>query len=278
MLRGWRSARSRRAWTVRLAAWVCAAALAEPIPDAWASAWNAPAGEGLVIVDYSFSGGGRYFNGSGRLAPARSYSKGELAGYVEYGATDGLMLVARPSFDDIHIGAPDAGHREGLGSSAAGAQLHLLAFGPAVLAVQGTFSLPGTTSHRDPAAIGNTAREGDLRVLAGVDVPFGPFPAFIDAEGSYRIRSGGAAAQWHGDLTFGMRPLPRWLFLLQSFTTLPTGPGNAALPSSRSSKVALTGVYALTPTWSIQFGVFGTVYGREALRERGFTTGVWWYF
>lgn len=242
-----------------------------------ASAWNRQAGQGLVIVDYTLDGGTDYFNGSGHLAPARSYSKSELSAYVEYGATDALTLIARPSLDDVHVGAPDGGVYRGLGGSAAGAQWQALVFGPAVLAVQGTFSLPGSTSRTDPAVIGNTAREGDLRLLAGTGLPL-PLHPFVDLQGSYRIRSGGAAGQWHGDATFGFYPTDKLLILLQSFTTVPTGPGVARLPSSRSTRLELTGVYALTQSWALQFGAFTTAWGRDALRERGFTTGMWWYF
>ena len=275
MLSDWPPRRPHRR---ALAALLCALAVAGPSDRASASAWNRPAGDGLAIFDFTLGSGTDYFDGKGRLAPARAYSKREIAGYVEYGATDWLMLVARPSLDSIRIGAPDAGHHLGLGASAAGAQLHLLAYGPAVLAAQATFSLPGSTSRRNPAEIGDTAREGDLRLLGGVAFTLGRFVSFIDAQGSYRIRSDGAAAQWHGDLTFGLYPTAKLLLLLQSFTAVPTGPGDAWYPSSRSTKLALSGVYALTPAWALQLGLFTTVYGRDALRERGFTTGLWYRF
>ncbi len=245
---------------------------------AQAGAWNRVAGDGLVITDYTFGRGGRYFDDKGRLAPARSYAKSELASYIEYGATDWLMLIARPSLDATRIGAPDAGHYVGLGGSAVGAQVHLYDYGQAVFAVQSTFRLPGTHSDRNPAEIGDTAREGDFRALGGVGFQLGPFLSFIDAQGSYRLRSGGAAAQWHGDLTFGIYPLSRLLVLLESFTAVPTGPGTTRLPSSRYSKMELKAVYQLNAAWAVQLGASTTVYGRNALLERGFTTGLWYRF
>lgn len=250
--------------------------LASAGPSA-AGAWNRRAGEGLAIIDYTLGSGTDYFDGGGHLAPARHYAKSELAAYLEYGATDALTLVARPSLDDVHVGAPGAGVYRGFGSSAVGAQWQALVFGPAVLALQGTFAIPGSTSRSDPAVVGNTAREGDLRVLAGVGLPV-PFRPFIDLQGSYRIRSGGAAAQWHGDATFGFYPTDKLLVLLQSFSTVPTGPGDARLPSFRATRLELKGVYALTQAWAVQLGAFTTAWGRDALRERGFTTGVWWFF
>jgi protein XagA len=247
--------------------------------DAAASAWNRPTGEGLVVFDYTLGAGTDYFDGRGHLAPARAYTKGELAGYVEYGATDWLMLVARPSLDNVRIGAPDAGQYKGLGTTSAGAQVHLLQVGPAVLAAQATGSLPGTTSRKNSAEIGNTAHEADFRRLGGIGgIPLWHFEGFIDTQASYRLRSGGAAAEWHSDLTFGIKLTPKVMFLLQSVTVVPTGSGTAWLPSSRSTELGLTSVYALTPRLSIDLGVFTTLTGRNALRERGVTTGVWYRF
>ncbi|MGI4765129.1 MAG: hypothetical protein ACRYGP_08710 [Janthinobacterium lividum] len=268
------SVASRRSPRAIVALFCCLSGLAGP---AYAAAWNRPAGQGLAIFDYSLESGTDYFDGRGHLAPSRSFSKSELAAYVEYGATDSWTLIARPSLDDVRIGTPDAGTYRGLGSSALGAQWQALVFGPAVLAVQGSFLLPGSTSRANPAVIGNTAREGDLRLLGGLGLPL-PFRPFLDLEGSYRIRSGGGASQWHGDATFGFYPTDKLLILLQSFTTVPTGPGDVRLPSSRATRLELTGVYALTQSLALQFGVFTTRWGRDALRDHGFTTGVWWYF
>lgn len=255
----------------------CGLAVLDLSEPASAAAWNRPAGQGLVIFDYTLDTGSNYFDGGGHLAPARSYSKSELAAYMEYGVTDKLMLVARPSMDDVHVGLPDAGAYRGLGSSAVGAQWQALVFGPAVLAVQGSFSVPGSTSRSNPAVIGNTAREGDLRALAGYSLPL-PFRPFLNVEGSYRIRSSGAAAEWHGDATIGFYPVDSLMILCRSFTTVPTGPGTARLPSSRATRLELTGVYRLTQSLALQLGAFTTTWGRDALHERGFTTGVWWYF
>lgn len=252
---------------------LCWSCLGGACPAA-AGAWNRPAGQALVIFDATLGSGTDYFDGRGHLAPARSYSKSELAAYVEYGATDSLTLIARPSLDDVRVGSPDAGRYRGLGATAAGVQWQALVFGPAVLAVQGTFSLPGSRSRADPALVGNTDREGDLRVLAGTGLPL-PFKPFVEIQGSYRLRSGGAAPQAHGDATFGFYPTDRLLVLLQSFTVLPAGPGELR---ARYTRVAATGVYALTQAWALQLGGFTTARGRDALRERGFTLGIWRYF
>ncbi len=246
-------------------------------PTVHASAWNAPQGQGLLAVDYTFDGGAHYFNGQGKLSPAAAYRKQELYGYLEYGVTDWLMAIVKPDLAAITATAPDgsAHHYSGLGTSEVAAQLRVLAYGPAVLAVAGGFRLPGTTAQNNYALIGNTSRDADLRALGGVALPFGPFPMFVDLEAGYRFRSGGAPAEWHGDLTLGARPLPRFLILLQSFNTIPEGAGTPWFPASRYSKLGLSFVYDLSAAWSVEIGAFETVGGTDALRERGITTGLW---
>lgn len=114
--------------------------------------------------------------------------------------------------------------------------------------------------------------------MGGVSFQPWHIETFIDAQASYRLRSGGAAAEWHSDLTFGVRPTSRLMLLLQSVTVLPTGSGTAWLPSSMSTKLGLTGVYELTPKISFDLGLFTTLTGRDALRERVITTGLWYRF
>ena len=245
---------------------------------ALASAWNPAAGTGLAVLDVANAGGAVYFNGSGRLTPTRSYAKTEASAYVEYGLTERLMFVARPSFDLVSLGDPAGGTYRGFGGASVGAQYQALVYGPAVVAVQGSVALPGTGSRADPAEIGNTAREADLRALAGLSFPLGPYPAFLDVQQAYRLRSGGAAAQWHSDVTVGFRPIPRLLVMALSAVVVPTGPGTPWLPSARSAKLGIEVAYDLSAAWSLTLRASTTVYGRDALRERGLAAGLWYRF
>lgn len=248
-----------------------------------AGAWNEEAGHGVVILDYTFSGGSKYFNGEGKLSRAAAYRKQEVIGYVEYGLTDWLTLIVKPSLAVIAAStsvAPDGTtkHYAGLGTSEAGAQLHVLSFGPAVFALQGSFRLPGTTSQDNPAAIGNTSSDLDVRGLAGLAFGLGPWPSFLDAQAGYRLRSSGAPAEWHADLTLGARVRPAVLILLQSFNVVCDGPGTAWFPSSSWSKLAGSVVYDVTDRWSVELGVFQTMFGVGALRERGLRGALWYRF
>jgi hypothetical protein len=243
-----------------------------------ASAFNEPAGQGLVIIQGTDDHGNRSYDVKGHLIKTSPYVKHEATTYIEYGVTDWLQAIIKPDLVSTRLGGSPGGHYTGLGTSEAGAQVRLLLFGPAVLAVQGTFQLPSTTRERNLALIGNTSRNTDGRALLGVAFNLGPRPSFLDAEAGYRVRMGGAPNEVHVDVTLGTRPVPRLLLLLQSFTTVPTSAGSYWFPASRYTNVEASLVYDLTRRWSVQVGAFTTVEGRNALRERGIDVAVWYRF
>lgn len=244
----------------------------------WAGAFNAPEGQGLAIVDFTFSGGNRYFDGRGKLTRADGFRRGDVSTYVEYGVTDWLMAVIRPDLTAVSVGGEPGGRYRGLGPSEAGAQLRLLAFGPAVFAVGGVFRLPGSTDTGNRALIGNTAREADLRGLFGLAFAIGPWPAFLDAQVADRLRDGGAPDEIHTDVTLGVRPLPELMLLLQFFDTTDLGKGTPSFPRERFTHMETAVIYDFTDRWSAEIGVYTTVLGTRSLREQGLTTALWYRF
>ncbi len=246
--------------------------------EAWASAFNQPAGFGVAILGGLLDTGDRSFDTAGHVVKTAPYVKKEGSLYIEYGLTDWLQAVLKPDLVMTHLGGSSGGNYSGLGTSEAGAQARLLVFGPAVLAVQGSFRLPGSTHTLNPAMIGNTAREADGRALLGVLFPIGPWPSFLDVQAGYRLRGAGAPDEVHLDVTLGTRPFPTVLLLLQSFTTVPTQPAVPSFPRSTYSKLEGSVVYDLNAAWSVQVGLFATVYGRNALIERGVKAALWYRF
>ncbi|MDX7950876.1 hypothetical protein P7D22_06750 [Lichenihabitans sp. Uapishka_5] len=266
------NAAKSRGWARALIALLIFLRLAE---CAWSGAFNIPAGQGLAIFDATFEGGSRYFDGLGHMAPANAFKRGDVSAYVEYGVTDWLMAVIRPDLTAVSLGGSPGGRYAGLGTSEAGAQVRVATFGPAVLAVQGTFRLPGSTDRRNPALLNQTSHDADLRGLFGYAFALGSWPAFLDLQGAYRFRDAGAPDEAHADATFGVRPWADLTLMLQAFNTTGLSRGTAWFPRQRYTHVVASGVYDLDPWWSVQLGLFTTVLGRQSLQDRGVTTAVW---
>lgn len=250
--------------------------LLSPSP-ACAGAWILPQGKGQALVTGSFSSAGKTFDGSGSAQTTPRYSKFELQGLIEYGATDRLTLMASPGLQHVDIDGPAGGQRSGLGFSEFGGR-YLLMYGDAwVLSAQTTLRVPGTFQKTNPAAVGYSDPELDARILFGRGFSVGTWPAFIDLQLAQRFRFGDPPDEFRADVSFGLRPAPQWLLLAQSFNVLSEGAG-AGFPSFAYHKLQMSVVYDLTPAWALQVGAFTTFAGRNALQENGAILGAGYKF
>lgn len=261
-------------WACGFFASVVVGALVEP---ARAGAWLLPPGTGQIIAGSAFAGTTRAFDSRGRLIPVPHYKKFELGTYVEYGLTDRLTLVAAPAYDRIRA-PPPAQSYNGLGESEFAARYGLYRDGRTVVSVQGGVRTPGP-SIADATGPYDLHRSlgFDFRGLIGRSVEIATMPAFIDVQGGYRYYTQNQPGEWRLDLTFGLRPVPRLLWLVQGFSVYSTAGGGGFVRYSWH-KLASSIIIDLHPQWSIQCGGFMTLSGINAGRERGPFAAVWFRF
>jgi protein XagA len=245
---------------------------------AFAGAWTLDAGEGVAIVTGTPSRADKAFDGSGNLQSIPRYSKDELQALIEYGVTNWFTLMLAPSLQHIDIAAPIDAQRTGLGYTDIGGRVRLWQGDSWVLSAQTTFRMPGTFDKSNVAAIGYTDPEVDVRGLFGYSFAAGAWPAFLDIQVAQRFRIGGPPDEFRADVTLGVRPAERWLFLAQSFNVISEGAGDWGYASYAYYKFQLSAVYALTPALSLQLGGFTTYHGRNALQENGLVVGAWYKF
>jgi hypothetical protein len=246
------------------------------IEAAWGEAWLMPPGEGQVIADAFFSDSNRAFDATGRLIPVPSYKKFELGTYIEYGLTSWLTLVASPSYDRINNPPPGQSYN-GPGESEIAARVGLYRTDTSVLSFQAGFRLPGLSfaDSLGPFAV-RRAASLDVRGLAGRNVVVAGMEGFVEAQGAYRFYAAGQPGEWRIDLTMGLRPWPRLLVMLQSYTSIVNGSLRFGHVSWTKLQPSL--VYDIAPQWSVQIGGFITVAGINAGRELGPMVGVWYRF
>jgi protein XagA len=242
---------------------------------AFAGAWTLPAGQGQAIVTSMASFADRAF---APAAPVPRYSKIELQALVEYGLTDWFTAIAAPGLQHIDIGAPTTARRTGMGYSDFGGRFRVLHGGSWIVSGQATVRVPGTNDTGNPAAIGYTGMEIDLRGLVGATFALYDMPAFVDVQAAHRIRTGGPPDEFRLDATFGVRPWSRWLLLAQSFNVFSKGAGAPGFASYEYYRLQASAVYALTEAFSLQLGGFTTYAGRNALQENALIFGAWYRF
>jgi hypothetical protein len=243
-----------------------------------AGAWTFPAGSGQIIVTSLASFADRAFSTGLSLQGRPRYRKLELGALIEYGVTDQLTLIALPTLQDIDVAAPTNARRGGMGYSDFGARYRFLEGNGWVASGQATVRVAGTNDISNPAAIGYTDTEIDLRALFGVNFALRNFPAFLDIEVAQRARLGAAPDEFRADATLGIHATQRLMLLVQSFNVISEGAGAPPFASYSYHKLQLSAVYALTSKLSVQFGGYVTYAGHNALQENALLLAAWYRF
>jgi hypothetical protein len=245
---------------------------------AFAGAWTLDAGTGELIITGTAMQANSVFDSNSKLQSIPRYGKEEAQALIEYGVSNWFTAMLQPSLQHVNIAAPFGAERGGFGYTDIGGRARIWSDDSWVVSAQATFRIPGVLDKINPAAIGYTDPEIDIRGLVGYGFKAGTLPAFIDVEVAQRFRLGGPPDEFRTDITFGIRPVDRWLFLAQSFNVVSEGAGTWGFGSFAYHKFQLSAVYALTPTLSLQLGGYSTYWGRNALQENGLVVGAWYKF
>ena len=255
--------------------WVAAGALAAVVgapAGALGGAWTLPQGTGQVIATlYGWTGFGPPWGGN----PPVSQSRFDAQTYVQYGLTDSLTVFGQTAFEHYALGPPTPDTYDGLDYSDIGLRAKLWSTGDWVFSGEAAAFIPGAHNPKAPAEEGNTGWAGEARLNAGTNFKVGSTPGFMDAEFGYRLRTQGPPNEWHGDLTVGFKFTPRLMLMLQDFTTVSSPSTNPTFLAWRQSVVEASVVYALDGNWSVQAGLFSTVWTVKTNTQHGVVLAVW---
>jgi hypothetical protein len=245
---------------------------------AFAGAWTLDAGNGELIITGTAMQASNLFSTGSVLQSIPRYSKDEAQALIEYGVTNWFTAMFGPSLQHVDIAAPLSAERSGLGYTDIGGRAKIWSNDSWVVSAQATVRIPGTYDKTNPAAIGYTDPEIDIRGLVGYSFKAGTMPSFVDVQVAQRFRLGGPPDEFRTDVTFGIRPIDKWLLLAQSFNVISEGAGTWGFGSFAYHKFQLSAVYELTTALSLQLGGYSTYWGRNALQENGLVVGAWYKF
>jgi hypothetical protein len=240
-----------------------------------AGAWTLDEGTGQLLVTGTAMQSSRVFSTGSDLRPIPHYNKDEAQALIEYGVTNWFTAMLAPSLQHVDIAPPFNAARSGLGYTDLGGRVKIWSDASWMLSGQVLLRVPGTRDFSNPAAIGYTDPEVDIRGLVGYSFNVGTMPSFVGVEVAQRFRIGGPPDEFRTDVTFGVNVTDRWLLLAQSFNVISEGAGTWGFGSFAYHKLQLSVVYALTPRLSLQLGGYSTYWGRNALQENALVTGVW---
>ncbi|NDW04281.1 hypothetical protein [Jiella pacifica] len=264
---------SRGPSRIQLSAGLFCLALTAVPQDAGAGAWALAEGSGEVIATGLSSTADEAFGSSG-AAPARAaFMKGSASLFVQHGWTDRLTVFAKVEAgreaDDI------SGHaRSGLSEFTAGARFQFYASDGFVASA----GLSGRVDDERGEGIDLGGARIEPRLAAGYGFELFGLPAFVEAEAGYGWRVAGEGFdEAKLDLTIGLRPWKRWLFLAQSFSTMGVA-GPDGSDDYAHHKLQGSVVYDIAEHWSLQSGIFATVAGKNAPKERGVVSAIWYRY
>jgi len=239
---------------------------------ALAGAWTDPTGQGQIIETlFGWAGEGPPYGGLARERESRV----EAQTYVEYGLADRLTVVGQAALERYELTAPAADVFRGLDYSSIGLRANLWSNDAVVISAQATAFVPGARDSSRPAQAGDTGGAGEARALVGYNFTFFATPAFLDAEAAYRLRCAGPPDELHIDVTLGLNPNARVMWLLQSYNTISPWSSSPIFPAWSSYAVQVSIVYALDEHWSVQAGAFTTVATVETNSQRGLLAAIW---
>ena len=245
--------------------------LAAPVA-ALAGAWTEPQGSGLLIETlFGWTGAGAPWGDN----PAVKQNREDAQTYVEYGVTNELTIFGQTALERYALSPPTQNTYTGLDYSDIGLRAKLWSTGNWVFSAEATLFAPGAHNGAAPAQAGDTGGAGEARLLAGTNFTVGSTPAFFDGEFGWRLRTGGPPDEWHGDLTLGLKPAPGVLVMIQDYTTVSGASANAEFPAWRTSVLEASVVIALGDRWSVQLGLFTSVWAVKTNTQHGVAVAVW---
>ncbi len=270
----WTNRADQKQWLCRFV--VAMTGLVLVPPHANAGAWLAEQGRGQIIFSSGLTDATQRFDTKGKALRTDRFIKQEGVTTIEYGLHERLTLVGalgsqRSLFLVDNAQAQISGY-----SGTAGLRTSLWQGSGAVLSTQAT--LTGRTERALPSDLRRMEPrlEADLRLLAGYGFAMGKISGFGEIQAGYRWRADGHADELRLDATLGIRPVPFVLLLVQSLNTIALSRDRRfAMPAPRQHKVQLSAVADITERMSVQIGIFGSVRGRESLKERGAILAVW---
>jgi hypothetical protein len=242
--------------------------------SALGGAFLQPEGMLLVLHESTFSGSLQAFDDKGRLIPVSGFQKFTLDTALEYGALDWLTLLGRLEAVSVYSQGPPAAYYRGPGMHELGARVEL---GRAldkdlVFSAQALLRAPGARTP-NPAAVGMTAIETDLRLMAGGSFELRDHPGFWSAEFGQRKRGGSSPDELRLELTAGFAIFDRLQAIGQSFHVYAQRMDLA--PQSQSHKAQVSLMLNPGRSWSLQAGAFRTLASVNARRDNGVMVALW---
>jgi hypothetical protein len=247
------------------------------VEQAFAGAWNLPAGDGQIISSFNYSQASEAFSDLENIDTEVEFTKQEARVFYEHGLTRHLTAVVNAAHQTIAFdGLQSAINFSDFDKTEIGLRYEIKRREGLAISVQGSYILGGGPPE-SILDIGNRKDRFELRGLWGQSKEFEKFVIFFDAQGAIRARNMDRLEDWRADLTLGWKDKKKWMTLLQGYhTERPSfGRDGFVVPVQKRTKLQASLVYEFKTNRLVQFGYLQTVGGRNIVKERSLSLGSW---
>lgn len=243
-----------------------------------AGGWPLAPGAGELIVPMTHTTADERYDTDGKKQWKPRYTKLEIAPYAEYGLTRRLTLVGEVAWvsDETDFFGIKFEER-GLTRIKAGGRLAIGTWNEAHFSLQSLATVHLAHAANDPAATKSGDADAELALVVAQNDTLLGIDTFSVQEIGYRYRDRDRPDEVRADLTFGLKPWPDTMLLVRSLNTVATK-STAAGASYQSGKLALSLVYDIVPGCALEAGIERSVFGRDAIAEKGLRLAVWYRF
>lgn len=243
-----------------------------------AGAWPQTKGQLQLITTSLYYHNDSFYNTEGNKQSSPTYQKLELNPYIEYGLTPDITLGANIFLQHLH---QSGFSNYGLGNSEWFMITPVLEGSNWIISAKPLISIPSPHSATGTPPIGSRNIEAQGGFLAGYAFEAFSHQHFIQADLGYRKRLGNVTDQLRADVSIGLRLMDGWMLLPQAFLTRTVGSTSmvSLTQSPRDeyelTKLQLTTVVTLSPTYAIQIGAFSHVEGKNTGAGEGVLIALW---
>lgn len=248
-----------------------------------AGPWAQDEGHGQVILQASpYTAGVKGTDDRGRTTGIGKIYRGDAGAYWEHGLSPRWTVGLAPRLQAAWL-VDRVNHRttasQGLAELGTFARYRLYQGDYDNLSVQGTATTPGIASDSSRLRIAEPHPSLTMSLAYGIgtSLPRG-MSAFAAFEAGYRYRPGTAADELRLDATVGFRPIPRWMVIAQSFSTIGMRNNAPGGTDYAVNKVQVSVVHDLTERHSIVVGTMREVDGRRVALGQSVFGSLWYRY
>ncbi len=196
--------------------------------------------------------------------------------YIEYGLTDSITIGGKVVYGTSWISRP-TGMQSAAGFSEAQifGQVGVFQTPSHVGSLRASVVRPSRFSAGARAELASSAYDLELAALYGRNIITGSTKVFSAADVGFRKRLGDAADQIRANITIGVEPSARWLFLAEVHSEFSLKNESADGADFDVTRLQPSIVWRFHEHWSLQAGLSEEIVGRNIDLGRTFFLGIW---